>query len=636
MRQTNNGISKLITLVVGAMLFCTMVVAPFQAGTFKPNLNPLAPAPALQTTTQVYVSDLPLCYAPNGWGPVEKDRSNGEAASNDGNTITLNGVTYSKGLGAHANSEVRFYLGGEYTTFFSKIGVDDEVGNNGSVTFLVYADNILLYNSGVMYGFSATKTINVSVAGRNELKLIVNYAGDNGDNDHADWAGAYLVRATPQQQIKYFGYVGPGDPNEMNQVSSFANFSYIGGDDAVPINDQLITLHNNGMRAIIDLGRVLWCADRDESDFNAKWFLCPDYQARWQQWTSQNPLVLNSNYVLAYSIMTESTMRAVNGNVAAMVADMNAAACYVKSTSTIPTMMLDNSADVVNLVNRGETYVVPDKVDWVGVTSYYIHPTWDNEFQTSVNILRANKKYWQRTVYVLDGFYKEGFHPHAPTSADMETIAKEWYTAAKQDPDSILLGVFIWDELTGECGRGSRSLPKNVRDTHYAIGRAILGRVSPTYGPVSNNSVIFTTQQPTSVVSGGGATWEEATQFSSSVNGRVTAIRFYRAEGESGTHVGRIWTDTGILLAQVTFLETFCAGWQEQVLPNPVQITAGVRYRVSYNINSNLGKTFAGLNTPITNGPLTAHTGFYSTPAGTFPNTNSGSNFFADVLFSTP
>jgi hypothetical protein len=579
------------------------------------------------------VSDLPLCYAQNGWGPVEKDRSNGENFLNDGNTITLNGVTYPKGLGVHANSEVRLYLGGEYTTFFSKIGVDDEVGNNGSVTFLVYADNALLYNSGVMYGSSATKIINVSVAGRNELKLIVNYAGDNLDNDHADWAGAYLVRATPQQQIKYFGYAGLGNPNELSLGSPFTNFSYIGGDDAAPINDQLITLHNNGMRAIIDLGRVLWCADRDENDFDAKWSLCPDYQARWQLWTSQNPLVLDSNYVLAYSVMTEPTKRAVNGNTAAMAAAMDEAACYVKSTSTIPTMMLDNSPDVVSV---GASYPVPEKVDWVGVSSYYIHPTSDNEFQTSVNILRANKKYWQRTWYVLDGFFKEGLHPHAPTSADMDTIAKEWYTAAKQDPDAILLGVFLWVDLSGECGRGSRSLPQNVRDTHYAIGRAILERRSPTYGPASSNSVIFTMQQPADVVSGGGTSWEEATQFSSSVNGRITAIRFYRAEGESGTHVGRIWTDTGTLLAQVIFNETSCGGWQEQVLPTPVQITAGVRYRVSYNINSYLGKTFGGLNTPITSGPLTAHTGFYSTPAGTFPNTNSGSNFFADVLFSTP
>jgi len=35
----------------------------------------------------------------NGWGPVERDRSNGESAPGDGNPLTLDGVVYLKGLG---------------------------------------------------------------------------------------------------------------------------------------------------------------------------------------------------------------------------------------------------------------------------------------------------------------------------------------------------------------------------------------------------------------------------------------------------------------------------------------------------------------------------------------------------------
>ena len=41
---------------------------------------------------------------------------------------------------------------------------------------------------------SATKSINVSVAGKQELRLIVTDAGDNIWYDHADWAGARLTR----------------------------------------------------------------------------------------------------------------------------------------------------------------------------------------------------------------------------------------------------------------------------------------------------------------------------------------------------------------------------------------------------------------------------------------------------------
>ena len=64
----------------------------------------------------------------NGWGPVEKDRSNGEAGASDGGTITLNGVTYAKGLGAHAASDIRYALNGACSVFTAAVGVDDEMG----------------------------------------------------------------------------------------------------------------------------------------------------------------------------------------------------------------------------------------------------------------------------------------------------------------------------------------------------------------------------------------------------------------------------------------------------------------------------------------------------------------------------
>src|SRR4030095_6410355 len=49
----------------------------------------------------LYLSDLPMLRAKNGWGPIERDKSNGEQAAGDGRTITLNGSTYAKGLGVH-------------------------------------------------------------------------------------------------------------------------------------------------------------------------------------------------------------------------------------------------------------------------------------------------------------------------------------------------------------------------------------------------------------------------------------------------------------------------------------------------------------------------------------------------------
>jgi hypothetical protein len=143
-----------------------------------------------------YLSDLEWVGTPiNPYEPVHRDLSIGNGNGHAGNPITLNGVVYGKGLGVHAYSEVTYHLGGQYSSFVSDIGVDDEVvGAIGSVRFIVLADGVEIYNSDVMRSTSATQTINVNVAGVQELKLIVTIA-DNGDTaDHADWANARLVR----------------------------------------------------------------------------------------------------------------------------------------------------------------------------------------------------------------------------------------------------------------------------------------------------------------------------------------------------------------------------------------------------------------------------------------------------------
>ena len=80
-----------------------------------------------------------------------------------------------------------------YTNFRADIGVDDEEGANGSVIFQVYADGVLVFDSGTMTGSSNTQSLNLNVQGVRQLKLVVNDAGDGNDYDHADWAGARLI-----------------------------------------------------------------------------------------------------------------------------------------------------------------------------------------------------------------------------------------------------------------------------------------------------------------------------------------------------------------------------------------------------------------------------------------------------------
>ncbi|MFJ9564723.1 NPCBM/NEW2 domain-containing protein [Streptomyces fuscichromogenes] len=146
-------------------------------------------------TGNPYLSDLSFVSSSNGWGPVERDMSNGEQAAGDGEPITIRGTVHDKGLGAHADSDVAFYLGGACTRFTATVGIDDEVAPNGSVTFSVTADGRTLTTTPVLTGASAPVPLDLDVSGAQQLHLVVSDGGDGNAHDHADWSDARLVCA---------------------------------------------------------------------------------------------------------------------------------------------------------------------------------------------------------------------------------------------------------------------------------------------------------------------------------------------------------------------------------------------------------------------------------------------------------
>lgn len=143
-----------------------------------------------------YVSDLQWMSATSAWGPVEKDRSNGEAAAGDGRTIVVGGQKFRKGLGVHAPSEIRYALNGQYAAFSSVIGVDDETQGSGAVIFQVFVDGVKAYESSKLRGLEPSQSIFIDTVAKNELRLVVTDGGDGMGWDHADWADAMLLPGT--------------------------------------------------------------------------------------------------------------------------------------------------------------------------------------------------------------------------------------------------------------------------------------------------------------------------------------------------------------------------------------------------------------------------------------------------------
>ncbi|MFD4421064.1 endo-alpha-N-acetylgalactosaminidase family protein [Agromyces sp. NPDC058484] len=138
----------------------------------------------------VFASDHPWVSATNGWGPVERDRANGEQGEGDGPALTLNGIVYEKGLGAHAPSTVRYYVGGYCTAFTAQVGIDDVQKTRGSVQFSVIADGRTVVTTPVLGATSATVPINADISGAQYVELVAGTTPDGNGNDHADWADA--------------------------------------------------------------------------------------------------------------------------------------------------------------------------------------------------------------------------------------------------------------------------------------------------------------------------------------------------------------------------------------------------------------------------------------------------------------
>lgn len=141
-----------------------------------------------------YISDLPLSSVENGWDRVAYDLGNG-----GDKPLTVRGaggavVSYAKGLGVHATSSVSVKLNRQFALFRAVIGNDLTASLQGSVRFFVLGDGGSLFaDSTAVTTAMPARTIELNVAGVDELVLRVDDGGNGNGNDAACWAGAHLV-----------------------------------------------------------------------------------------------------------------------------------------------------------------------------------------------------------------------------------------------------------------------------------------------------------------------------------------------------------------------------------------------------------------------------------------------------------
>jgi len=107
--------------------------------------------------------------------------------------LTVNGVVYKKGIGAHSISRMLFALSGQAISITGLAGADDNNLYAGKLQFKIIGDQKVLWASGVMKKGDPVKEFEVDLKGFDKVLLLVEECGDGIMYDHADWLNVRII-----------------------------------------------------------------------------------------------------------------------------------------------------------------------------------------------------------------------------------------------------------------------------------------------------------------------------------------------------------------------------------------------------------------------------------------------------------
>jgi hypothetical protein len=128
-------------------------------------------------------------------------------------------------------------------------------------------------------------------------------------------------------------------------------------------------------------------------------------------------------------------------------------------------------------------------------------------------------------------------------------------------------------------------------------------------------------------------------------DGYITGLRFYKAPGNTASHVAHLWSSSGILLGTVNITGESAVGWQQMLFASPIPVVANTTYVASYlapaghySADVNFFASSGADNAPLhalANGVDGPNGVFVATTTGGFPtSTNQSTNYWVDVVYS--
>ncbi|OWV82046.1 Mo-co oxidoreductase dimerization domain protein [Rhizobium sp. R634] len=190
---------------------------------------------------------------------------------------------------------------------------------------------------------------------------------------------------------------------------------------------------------------------------------------------------------------------------------------------------------------------------------------------------------------------------------------------------------------------GVASFSYSISDGHGGTASATVSLTVNSQPGGGTTSSLFTGADTSGVGAANDANSVElGVKFIASANGQITGLTYYKSAQDTGTHVGSLWTASGQLLGQATFINETASGWQTVSFTQPINVTAGTTYVASYHSNGFYSATANYFTTDHTSGALTAPAssvsggnGVYAYGTGSlFPTASyNASNYWVDVLY---
>ncbi|NQV02487.1 MAG: NPCBM/NEW2 domain-containing protein [Bacteroidia bacterium] len=135
----------------------------------------------------IYLDKMKWIDATTGWRTVQLN------SSIKGQTMTMGGQMFHRGIGTHAFSRVVYKRPENHNVFAATIGCDQKA-LVGSLVFVVEGDGKELFRSPILRADDAPVNIRVPIGGTNEIVLVLEDGGDRVNADHGNWANARFLK----------------------------------------------------------------------------------------------------------------------------------------------------------------------------------------------------------------------------------------------------------------------------------------------------------------------------------------------------------------------------------------------------------------------------------------------------------